>query len=91
MFSAITSPAFSELAVALGNDDIDHLPSDVTLFETLRMMHDIRPFKLVFLLELRPFPAEGVEERRKLVEVLRFAMTSTRGFLNSPLIVRRAF
>jgi hypothetical protein len=50
VFSTIISPVFSELAILIGVDAAARLPSEVTLFETLRAMNKVRPFKLVFLL-----------------------------------------
>ena len=86
VFSDIASPAFSELVVVLGHYDIARLLSDVTLFETLRTMSEIRPFKLVLLFELHRFPARGTEERQKLTELLR--LVATKRFFNSPPIIR---
>jgi hypothetical protein len=50
VFSTITSPVFSELVILIGVDAAARLPSEVRLFETLRAMNKVRPFKLVFLL-----------------------------------------
>ena len=81
-FSTITSPVFSELVLVFRNDEIIQLPSDVTLFKTLRTMRELRAFKLVFLLEA-PNQLRG-EARRKLVEALD--LVKAKGFLDfSPL------
>ena len=67
-FSTITSPVFSELVLILGDDEIAHLPSDVTLSKTLRTMSEVRPFRLVFLLAALDRLLHEV--RQKLVEAL---------------------
>ena len=72
VFSTISSPVFSELAIILGGDEIADLPSDVTFFETLRTMKEVRPFKLVFLLDALS-PAREEEARRRLVGALVWA------------------
>ena len=51
VFSTITSPVFSELVVVLVDDGTTHLPHEVMLFQTLRKMQRVRPFRLVFLFE----------------------------------------
>ena len=78
-FSTITSPAFSELVLVLRNDETTHLPSDVTLFKTLRTMMELRTFKLVFLLAT-PNQLRG-EARRKLAEALD--LVRAKGLLDS--------
>ena len=50
VFSTITSPVFSELVVIVQANGMACLPLGLPLFETLHMMHKVRPFKLVFLL-----------------------------------------
>jgi hypothetical protein len=87
VFSTITSPAFSEFVIVVGADEATYLPSEVALFETLRTVNEVRPFKLVFLLvALDPFWGET---RRKLAEALD---SVTAGgfldFLDSPPAVR---
>ena len=47
IFSTITSPIFSELVIV---GLVAHLRTEVKLFETLRTMSRVMPFKLVFLL-----------------------------------------
>ena len=93
VFSTITSTVFSELVVVLAGDGITCLPHEVTMFETLRKMNEVRPFKLVFLFEgPSPVPSGGrsasVEARWKLKEALDYVVTN--GFLNfldsSPII-----
>ena len=69
VFSTITSPVFSELVIVLGGDRMSYLPSEIALFETLRAMNEVRPFKLVFLFEVED--SFQVEARRKLVGALR--------------------
>ena len=78
VFSTITSPWFSEFVLVLGDDEIAHLPSDVTLFKTLRTMSEVRPFRLVFLLAA---PDRLLHEaRQKLVEALD--LVRAQGFLD---------
>ena len=50
VFSTITSPVFSELVILIRDDEAVRLLSEVTFFETLHAMNEIRPFKLMFLL-----------------------------------------
>jgi hypothetical protein len=78
IFSTIASPVFSELALILGNDAIAYLTSDVMLFKTLRMMNEVKPFKLVFLL-VAPNRLQG-EARQKLTEAV--GLVTAKGFLN---------
>ena len=80
---------FSEFALILGNDSIAFLLSDTTLFETLRTMNELRPFKLVFFL-VAPNRLQG-EAQRKLVEAIDSA--TAKGFLDfldSPPTIRIA-
>lgn len=87
VFSTITSPVFSELVLILRGDDITYSPPDVTLFETLRAMSEIRPFKLVFSLAVSN-RFQG-EVRRKLVEALgSVTAKDSLGFLDSPPTIR---
>lgn len=58
IFSTITSPVFSELVLTAWYDEIGHLPTAFVLFKKLSEMYEIRPFKLVFLLEV-PYAYEG--------------------------------
>ena len=51
VFSTITSPVFSELVIVTTEGYHLYLPRDLLMFETLRAMNEIIPFKLVFLLE----------------------------------------
>jgi hypothetical protein len=87
VFSTITSPAFSELVILIGVDAAARLPSEVTLFETLRAMNKVRPFKLVFLL-MAPRLSLG-EAHQKFAGA--FDSVIARGlfdFLDSPPIFR---
>jgi len=84
VFSTITSPTFSEIVIALGRHETG-LACGLSFFEALHMMYVIRPFKLVFLLEVSYF----LEARRELEEAL--ASVTARGrfdFLNSPPTIR---
>ena len=89
VFSTITSPAFSELVVVLSGDAMAGLPMEVALLETLRKMNEIRPFELVFLLEV---PQRNQEEaRQKLAEVLDSVTAKfSFDFLGSPPTTRTA-
>ena len=62
LFSSITSPVFSELAIILKSYAVN-LPQEAELFETLRKMNEIRPFDLVFLLETSDFHQDGVRQQ----------------------------
>lgn len=85
VFSTITSLVFSELIVVLAGCAA-YLRWEVKLFNTLRMMSEIRPFKLAFLLE-GPSPSRW--EARQLVEVLEsVAAKGLLDFLDSPPSVR---
>jgi len=71
VFSTITSPVFSELVVILGDTEIHHLPLDLTFFETLSTMNQVRPFKLMFLAQVADSPRRRWEEvRQRLTEAL---------------------
>ena len=88
VLSTITSPAFSELVIIIHNK-AKTLPSNVTLFETLRAMSGVRPFKLVFLLD--PQDAFQEEERRELVGALDLVVARDfLDFLDSPPTIRSA-
>ena len=87
VYSTITSPAFSELVIIIGADEAAFLPSGVKLFETLRTMNGIRPFKLVFLL-VAPDSSLG-KARRILAGALDLVTArSLLNFLDSPPTIR---
>ena len=96
MFSSITSPVFSELVIVIAGHAVNHLPKEATLFGTLRKMHKVRPFQLVFLvMEWSPYQERVrrllAESRRKLKGILDFV--ATKGFLDfldSPPTIRIA-
>jgi hypothetical protein len=89
VFLTITSPMFSELVIVIGVKAVTYLPLDVPLFETLRMMNGVRPFKLVFLL-VDPDLFWG-EVRRKLERALdSVAARGLLDFLGSPPTIRTA-
>jgi len=69
MFSTITSPVFSELVIVFAGHGISRLSQDAPLFTTLYTMNQIRPFKLVFLLEILGRSQE--EALRELAAVLK--------------------
>ena len=87
MFSTITSPVFSELVILIGAKGAAHLPSEVPLFKTLRTMHEVRPFKLVFLLVALDLARE---EARKKLEGAIDSVTADGllDFLDSPPTIR---
>jgi hypothetical protein len=88
IFSTITSPVFSELVIVIGGHAMSYLRSEILLFETLRTMNQIRPFKLVFLLvtDLSQEEARwGLEEALDSV-----AARGLLEFLDSPPIIRNA-
>ena len=64
-FSTIRSPTFSELVIVITNHELPNLPWDATMFETLRKMNEIRPFRLVFLAEA---PGSYQEKLRQCLE-----------------------
>lgn len=68
VFSTITSPLFSELVIVLWGYEIAYLPSDVTLFKTLRTINGVRPFELAFMIE--GFDLYQEETRKELEGVL---------------------
>ena len=88
VFSTITSPAFSELVIVLRSDRFLRLLLDLTSFEVLRMVHRIRPFKLVFLLYIYHLPHGDERVFERALE------TASAGghfnFLDSPPAVRSA-
>jgi hypothetical protein len=87
VFSTITSPVFSEFVIVVGADEATYLPLEVALFETLRTVNEVRPFKLVFLLvALDPFREET---RQKLAEALDSVTAGgILDFFDSPLTIR---
>jgi len=87
VFSTITSPVFSELVIAHTGYAVASLPQEVTLFETLRKMNGVRPFKLVFLLEPSDLYQENV--RQELAGVLDSVNANGfLDFLDSPPTIR---
>jgi hypothetical protein len=87
IFSTITSPVLSELVIVHSGKLATALHHDVTLFETLRQMNEVRPFKLVFSLEI-PNPYLVVP-LQKLVEALDLATAKgLLDFLDSPPTIR---
>ena len=84
VFSAIVSPVLSEVVIVISTR---HLPQEATLFEVLHKMNEVRPFKLVFLLEAEdPWSA-----RPKLAEALNSAAAKgLLDFLDSPPTIRTA-
>jgi len=87
VFSTITSPVFSELVIVLTERCSFHFLRDPSLFETLRMMNEALPFKLVFL--LKTSEVSRGKARRELVEALESVTVNCfLDFLESPPTVR---
>ena len=76
VFSTIASPVFSELVIIPTTYPLRHLPQEVTLFDTLCKMNKLRPFKLVFLLEI----SHTSDVRRELADTLE--LVTAKGLLN---------
>jgi len=86
VFSTITSPVFSELAIVLAGSDMVY-SCWKEMFKTLRTMNEVRPFKLAFLLEV-PDSSQG-EARRKLARALDSVIAEgLLNFLDSPPTIR---
>jgi len=86
VFSTITSPVFSELVIVLAGSDMVYFRWKDT-FRTLRMMNEIKPFKLVFSLEVPDFSWE--EARQKLARALdSVTAEGLLDFLGSPPTIR---
>jgi len=84
LLSNITSPAFSELIIAVARYEA-RLPLAVPLFGRLRTIHKVRRFKLVFSLERVGLP----EVHRELTEALVSATAEgLLDFLDSPPTIR---
>lgn len=85
MFSTITSPVFSELVIVLEGNPILYLPEELELVKTLRKMNEVKPFKLVFSLEVPRL------SKWQIVAVLDLvAVDGLFNFLDSPPTVRCA-
>jgi len=87
VFSTITSPVFTEFVIVLNGRY--GLPHEAELFETLDRMNTVRPFKLVFLLEVSDTLRDSA--RQMVTEMLD--IVAARGlldFLDSPPTVRIA-
>ena len=88
VFSTIASPVFSELVVVLDGEETPDLSSDLTFFETLCKMNELRPFKLVFSFDFRSSVGEEAGQR-VLVEALdRLNAEGLLDFLASPFTIR---
>ena len=89
VFSTITSPVFSEFVIVHTGATPDYLPQEVALFDALRAMDIIRPFQLVFLLEV-PDVYKG-KAQRELAEALDSVIAKgLLDFLDSPPTIRWA-
>jgi len=87
-FSTIRSPVFSEIVIITAGYSVANLPQKITLFDTLRRMNKVRPFKLVLLLDPRDLRGGA---RRKLVEALDLVTAiGFVDFLDSPPSIRIA-
>ena len=92
-FRTITSPAFSELVVIPPYNKLDSLLSSTAFVEALRTMSLIRPFKLIFSVELWYTPWLGGppswEEQRAIETVVEKATAKgLLDFLSSPPTVQ---
>ena len=86
VFSTITSPVFSKLVTIPTAYPTRYLPREVMLFNTLRKMNKVRPFKLVFLLEV---DIDISEVRRELADALELVtVKGLLGFLDSQPTIR---
>jgi len=85
---------FSELVIVIAGHAVNHLPQEATFFGTLRKMHKIRPFQLVFsVMGWSPYQKglRRVEALQKLKGTLDFvAEKGFLDFLDSPLTTRIA-
>jgi len=89
VFSTITSPTFSELVIVIGPRQSSHVHRDVSMFEMLRAMNEVRPFKLVFSLEVSDLARPGA--RLDLARGLEFVTAKgLLNFLDSPPTIRIA-
>jgi len=87
VFSTITSPAFSELVIVVVDDLVGRVPLGIMLFETLRELNEVRPFKLVFLF-MGPHPGLG-EARRAFEKDLDSVIAGGHfDFFDSPPTIR---
>lgn len=85
LLSAIRSPVFSEIALDIGDHELARFPVDPGFFRTLRMVNAIRPFKLVFLLDIRKVHPTDVHRRfTKVLETV--TAEGLLDFLDSPPI-----
>jgi len=86
VFSTITSPVFSELVIVLAGSDMVYFRWK-DMFKTLCTMNEVRPFKLVFLLEVPDFSQE--EARQKSARALdSVTVEGVLDFLDSPPTIR---
>ena len=88
VFSTITSPVFSELVTIPIAYPTGYLPQGVMVFNPLRKMKKVTPFKLVFLLEV---DIDISEVRRELAGALELVTAKgLLGFLDSQPTIRTA-
>ena len=88
VFSTITSPVFSELVIVIWCDQFARALSDVTFFDTLRTMNEVRSFKLVFLLQTWSQYVFPWEKRRMFEEAIKSATEGPLDFLDRPPTLR---
>lgn len=86
IFHTITSPVFSELVVVIKSGDIYHFPW--RMYDTLRRMYGVRPFKLKFLLIGSEKSSEAVALRTWQGAVNTATARGLLGFLESPPSIR---
>ena len=85
-FSTLTSPVFAELVIICWYDQFIHFLLDATSIETLRVMGTVRPFRLVFLLNV--FDNLSKEVGQTLDSALRLDVTKGLfDFLDFPPVI----
>ena len=87
VFLTITSPVFSEIAITLTEHATNFLPDEVLLFETLGKMNEVRPFKLVFLLDVSD-SSRGEVGRKLAVALDLVTAKGLLDFLSSSPVIR---
>ena len=80
---------FHELVIVLKETDIAYLHLEIPMFETLRKMHEVKPFQLVFLLEI--WGSSQCEGQRNWGRSLDLVVAKgLLNFLDSPPTIRSA-
>jgi len=80
---------FSELVIVIKTEESSYLFQNLSLFEMLYAMHELRPFKLVFSVEVSDLARPRV--RLDLTRCLEYVTTKgLLNFLDSPPTIRTA-